>query len=262
MAAETGDLRVVFSGAAGRMGRALLPGLRAAEGIDVVGEIDVDDDLLVVVADTRADVVVDFTVPTAAVSNARAILRAGAQGVIGTTGFTPEDLNALEREALAAGQGLLVAPNFSVGMLLLQRFAAEAAGWFPRVEITESHHEGKLDSPSGTALHTARLLGAAGATPGPAPEGEGRGVNVDGVQVHSRRLPGIHARQEVHFGAPAEALTLSHDALSRDCYLAGVLAGIRSMPGRVGLLRGLETVLFASGGAPTAASAGDSDPTE
>jgi len=246
------DIRVVFSGAHGRMGRALLPGLRAAEGLEVVAETDVDDDLLVVVADTRAQVVVDFSVPTAAVANARAILRAGAEGVIGTTGFKPADLAALATEAEAVGQGLLVAPNFSLGMILLQRFAQQAVRWFPRVEITETHHEGKLDSPSGTALHTARLLAAAGAVGGPSPEGDGRGLVVEGVQVHSRRLPGIHARQEVHLGGEAEALTLSHDALSRDCYLPGVVVGIRAMPGRVGLLRGLESILFETGAPPPA----------
>jgi 4-hydroxy-tetrahydrodipicolinate reductase len=237
-------IRVLFSGARGRMGQALLPGLREAEGIEVVAETDVDDDLLVVVADTRADVVVDFSVPKTAVSNARTILHAGAQGVIGTTGFTPADLDALDKEAVQAGLGLLIAPNFSLGMLLLQRFATEAMAWLPRAEITETHHEGKVDSPSGTALHTARLLSAAGARPGPHPAGDGRGLDVGGVQVHSRRLPGIHARQEVHLAGLAETLTLSHDALSRDCYLPGVLAGIRAMPGRVGLLRGLETLIF------------------
>lgn len=238
-------IRVLFSGATGRMGRALLPGLRAAEGIEVVAETGAEDDLVVIVADTRAEVVVDFSVPAAAVGNARKILSAGAQGVIGTTGFRAADLDALAAEARDAGVGLLVAPNFSVGMLLLQRFAVDAMAWLPRVEITETHHEAKVDSPSGTALHTARLLAEAGAVGGPAPHGEGRGLDVDGVQVHSRRLPGIHARQEIHLAGAAETLTLSHDALSRDCYLPGVLAGIRAMPGRVGLLRGLETILFA-----------------
>ena len=242
MSAEA--IRVLFSGAKGRMGQALLPGLRGADGIEVVAETDVDDDLVVVVADARAEIVVDFTTPTSALSNARSILTAGAQGVIGTTGFTPADLDALDAEAREAGLGLLVAPNFSVGMLLLQRFAQEAMAWLPRVEITETHHEGKADSPSGTALHTARLLAEAGAQPGPHPDGPGRGLAVEGVQVHSRRLPGIHARQEVHLAGAAEALTISHDALSRDCYLPGVLAAVRAMPGRVGLLRGLETLLF------------------
>ncbi len=240
------DIRVLFSGAKGRMGQALLPGLRAAEGIDVVAETDVDDDLAAAIRDSRADVVVDFTAPAAAMPNARAILAAGAAGVIGTTGFSAADLDALEAQATAAGRGLLIAPNFSLGMILLQRFAEEAVKHFPRVEIVETHHEGKLDAPSGTAVRTAERLAAAGAATGPASSDVARGSDVDGVRVHSRRLPGIQAQQDVVFAADAETLTLSHHALARDCYLAGVIAAVRGMPGRVGLLRGLEPILFES----------------
>jgi 4-hydroxy-tetrahydrodipicolinate reductase len=236
-------IRVVFSGARGRMGRALLPGLRAAAGIEVVGEVDVDDDLVAVARAARADVIVDFTTPQAAVPNARRILAAGAQGVVGTTGFTASDLDALEAEAVAAGRGLLIAANFSVGMVLLQQFAEIAARHFPRVEILETHHEGKLDAPSGTAARTAERLAAAGAGPGPASAAPSRGLDVAGVRIHSLRLPGIHARQEVRFASESETLGLTHDALSRDCYLAGVLAAVRAMPGRVGLVRGLDPIL-------------------
>jgi 4-hydroxy-tetrahydrodipicolinate reductase len=237
------DIRVVFSGSKGRMGTALLPGLRAAEGIEVVGEVDLGDDLVATARDAKAQVVVDFTTPQAAVPNARAILAAGAQGVIGTTGFSVADLDALEAEAEAAGRGLLVAPNFSLGMILLQRFAEEATRHFPRVEITETHHEGKLDAPSGTARRTAERLAAAGAASGPAGDDVSRGLDVEGVRVHSRRLPGIHANQEVHFGAEHESLTLVHAAHSRDCYLAGVIAAVRAMPGRTGLVRGLDAII-------------------
>ncbi len=226
------------------MGAALLPGLRAAEGLDIVAETDAGDDLLETVRTSEASVVIDFTTPAAAVANARLIVASGAQGVIGTTGFLPADLEALDREAQAAGSGLLIAPNFALGMILLQRFAEEAVRWFPRVEITETHHEGKLDAPSGTALRTAERLAAAGAHGCAASEAPARALDVDGVRVHSRRLPGIQAMQEVTFAAEAETLTLEHHALSRDCYLAGVVAGVRAMPGRVGVLRGLETVLF------------------
>jgi 4-hydroxy-tetrahydrodipicolinate reductase len=238
------DIRIVFSGARGRMGRALLPGLRAADGLEVVGEVDLDDDLEEAVRRSRAQVVVDFTAPESAVPNARHVLAAGAQGVIGTTGFSAGDLDALEAEARAAGRGLLIAPNFSVGMVLLQRFAAEAVRHFPRVEIVETHHEGKRDAPSGTALRTAERLAAAGACPGPGPDGAPRGLDVGGVRVHSRRVPGIQAQQEVLFAGAAETLSLQHHALARDCYLAGVVAAVRAVPGTVGLLRGLEAVLF------------------
>lgn len=238
------DIKVAFAGAHGRMGRSLVPGLAAAGGIALVAEIEKEDDLVRLVRDSSAEVVVDFTEPASALGNAQAILRAGAHGVIGTTGFEKKDLELLDREAHAAGRGLLVAPNFAVGMVLLQRFAVEAAPYFARVEIVETHHTAKLDAPSGTAADTAWRLAAAGAPAGPGTEAS-RGLDVEGVRVHSLRLPGVIARQEVHFGGEGETLVLRHDAAGRDCYLPGVVRAIRAMPGRVGLLRGLEAVLFA-----------------
>ncbi len=238
------DIRVAFAGAKGRMGRALVPGIAAADGVDLVAEIEKGDDLVRIVRDASAHVVVDFTEPATALANAQAILRAGAHGVIGTTGFEKGDLDILGQEAASAGRGILVAPNFALGMVLLQRFAAEAAPYFARVEIVETHHPGKLDAPSGTAADTAWRLAAAGAPPSPGSE-PSRGLDIDGVRVHSLRLPGVIARQEVHFGGDGETLVLRHDAAGRDCYLPGVLRAVRAMPGRVGLLRGLEAVLFA-----------------
>lgn len=238
------DIPVLFSGAQGRMGRALCPRLASTEGISLVGEVDRDDDLASAIRVSGAQVVVDFTTPASAMTNARTILAAGAQGVIGTTGFRPEDLEALDGEARAAGRGLLIAPNFSLGVILLQRFAELAVRHFPRVEILETHHEGKHDAPSGTALHTARRLAAIGVEAGPGPDDPSRGRDVDGVRVHALRLRGIDARQEVHFAAEHEALVLRHDAFSRECYLDGVALGIRSMPGHVGLIRSLDELLF------------------
>jgi 4-hydroxy-tetrahydrodipicolinate reductase len=129
-------------------------------------------------------------------------------------------------------------------MVLLQRFAAEAARYLPCAEIVEAHHPGKLDAPSGTALDTARRLARAGARAGRPGDESSRGLDVEGVRVHSLRLPGILARQEVHLGGRDETLVLRHDASGRDCYLPGVLLAIRAMGGRVGLLRGLEALLF------------------
>ena len=239
-------IRVVFSGAAGRMGRALCPGLRAAEGIELVAEVDVEDDLGAVARAQTADVVVDFTTPEAAVPNARAILAARAHGVIGTTGFSSDDLETLDAEARAAGRGILVAPNFSLGMILLQRFADEAVAFFPRVEIVETHHEGKLDAPSGTARSTAERLVARGAASGPGPDDPSRGLDVSGVRVHSLRLESVQARQEVHFGGTGEGLVLRHDAYDRSCYLPGVVRAVHAIGDHVGLVSGLEPILFGS----------------
>jgi 4-hydroxy-tetrahydrodipicolinate reductase len=131
-----------------------------------------------------------------------------------------------------------------VGALLLQRFAAEAARHFPRAEIVEYHHDGKTDAPSGTALRAAEAIGAAGSGGGPAGSEPSRGGVHHGVRIHAVRLPGLVAHQEVLFGGTGELLTLRHDALSRECYVAGVLAGVRGIRSRTGLVRGLEAILW------------------
>ena len=237
-------IRTVFAGAKGRMGTALLPGLERTEDVEVVARVDLSDDLVALSRAARADVVIDFTVPSSAVSNARKILEARCHGVIGTTGFTERDLVDLDARARAAGKALLVAPNFALGVLLMVRFAAEASRWFQRSDIIEIHHDGKLDAPSGTALRTAQAMGAAQSGGGPiAGEADARGSVHSGVRIHSVRLPGFTATQEVIFGAPGEVLTIRHDAFSRDCYLPGVLLGLRAVRGRTGLLRGLESIL-------------------
>lgn len=224
-----------------------------------MAETDEGDDLVDTVRRRGAQVVVDFTTASAAMQNARLILASGAQGVIGTTGFSSADLDTLEREATAQRRGLLVAANFALGMVLLQRFAESLVVHYPRVEVIEAHHEAKADAPSGTALRTAERLARAGARAAPSPGGQAspspggqasghgnepaRGGDVGGVRVHSLRLPGVVARQQVVFGAAGESIVLSHEALSRECYLPGVLKAVRAMPGRVGLLRGLDAVL-------------------
>ena len=163
--------------------------------------------------------------------------------MIGTTGFVADDLEILDRAAHDAGRGLLVAPNFAVGMLLLQRFAVEATRYFPDVEVIEAHHPGKLDAPSGTAEHTARRLSAAGARGRPGDE-VARGLDVGGVRVHSLRLPGVVARQEVHFGGAGERLVLAHDAVGRECFLPGVVEGIHRVRSVQGLVHGLDRLLW------------------
>ena len=244
------SIRVALSGANGRMGRVVGPGLESAAGIALVARIEIGDDLVAACKAAKAEVVVDFTTPAAAVGNARKILDAGCQGVIGTTGFSEADLVDLDARTRAAKRGSLVAPNFALGAILAQRFAAEAARHFPRSEIVEYHHDGKVDAPSGTAIRTAEVVGAAGSGGGPGGGdggGASRGSEHHGVRVHSVRLPGIVAHQEVLFGGVGELLTLRHDALSRECYVLGVVAAVRAMPGRVGLVRGLESILFPTG---------------
>jgi 4-hydroxy-tetrahydrodipicolinate reductase len=240
-------VRVALSGSGGKMGSVIGPALEREEGIELVARIEVGDDLPAACRRARAQVVVDFTSPAAAAPNARNILEAGCHGVIGTTGFQAADLEGLDRRARAAKLGLLVAPNFALGAVLAQRFAAEAARHFPRAEIVEMHHDEKKDAPSGTALRTAEVVAAAGGRSAGGGDASGaRGVDHGGVRIHSIRLPGLLAHQEALFGGLGEVLTIRHDATSRACYVAGVVLGVRAMAkgDRVGVVHGLESVLF------------------
>jgi 4-hydroxy-tetrahydrodipicolinate reductase len=219
--------RVVVAGAAGRMGATSCEAIEAAADLELAGRAD--PALGVEVADLLgdADALLDFTTPDAAPGNVRAALAAGVHAVVGTTGFDQEPL----REAAAGGgANLLVVPNFAIGAVLMMRFAAEAAAHMPEAEIVELHHDRKLDAPSGTAKRTAELIADAGG-------------NVH-EPIHSVRLPGLVAHQEVILGAEGQTLTIRHDSLDRSSFMPGVLLALR----RVGSLPdpftvGLEALL-------------------
>ena len=221
----------------------------AAEDLSLVGTFGHGDDL----GDLGgAQVAVDFTVPAASLDVVLHCVRRGVHVVVGTTGWDDDRL-AQVRDALAEqpGVGVLVAPNFSVGAVLLMRFAAEAARFFESVEVVELHHPDKVDAPSGTATRTAQVIAQArrsagvGAVPDATtsdPDGA-RGAVVDGVHVHSVRLRGLVAHQEVLLGGPGEQLTLRHDSFDRASFVPGVLAAVRAISTRPGLTVGLEHVL-------------------
>lgn len=225
-------IRVVASGAAGRMGEAVCEAVEGAEGVELVGRADPALDRPLAELLAGADVVVDFSTPDAALDNGRACVQAGVHVVIGTTGFDLEALReAAERErAAGGGANVFVAPNFAIGAVLMMRFAAEAAAQMPDCEIVELHHPGKLDAPSGTAKRTAELITAAG--------GEVH------EPIHSIRLPGLVAHQEVILGGEGQTLTIRHDSIDRRSFMPGVLLAVR----RVGELEqpftvGLEALL-------------------
>jgi 4-hydroxy-tetrahydrodipicolinate reductase len=199
------SLRVAVAGAAGRMGQAVCAAVEGADDLELAGRAD--PALGTTVADVLgdADVLVDFTRPNTALDNARAALAAGVHVVIGTTGF---DLEALREAARDADANAFVAPNFAIGAVLMMRFAAEASRHMERAEIIELHHAGKLDAPSGTAARTAELM-----------EGD--------VPIHSVRLPGIVADQEVILGDVAQTLTIRHTTTDRTSFMPGVLLAVR-----------------------------------
>ncbi|MDP8930310.1 MAG: 4-hydroxy-tetrahydrodipicolinate reductase [Actinomycetota bacterium] len=225
------------------MGTVTCDAVESDPDCDLVARVGSADGLDLII-DAGADVAVDFTAPSSVKSNVRWLLEHGVHTVVGTTGLTDDDL--AELEALTGPAHLFVAPNFAVGAVLMMRLAREAARVFPHAEVTELHHDRKVDAPSGTALRTARLIAAARLQQPPVPGPAGRharGELVDGVPVHSVRLPGLVASQEVVFGGQGQTLTIRHDAIDRSSFMPGVLLAIKSVAALESLTVGLESLL-------------------
>ncbi len=238
-------IRVAFAGYRGKMGVALLPGLEAASDIEVVARLTSRDDLSRVLEMERPDVLIDFTTPACARLQVETALQCGVHPVSGTTGFSEGDLDRLRTLAEERRIGALIAPNFSIGALLMMRLAVEAAPHFEGVEVLEAHHATKRDAPSGTAKRTAEMIGRARGECGPSSgEAAARGQRIAGVPVHSLRLPGCVAHQEIVFGTTGQTLSIRHDVMDRSAYLPGLLLGVRRVGGLPGMVIGLESLLF------------------
>jgi len=247
----TEPIRVGVLGARGRMGLEVCKAVDAAADMELAVMIDQGVGLFNA-SEAHAEVLVDFTTPDVVMDNLRWAIDQGMSMVVGTSGFSEDRLEQV-RGWLAdkPGVGVLIAPNFGIGAVLMMQFAARAARFFDSVEIIEQHHPRKLDAPSGTAMHTARLIAAARAEAGcdPMPDatkeefGGARGADVDGVRVHSVRSAGLVAHQEVLFGTPGETLTIRHDSLDRVSFMPGVLLAVRSVRQRPGLTIGLDSLL-------------------
>jgi 4-hydroxy-tetrahydrodipicolinate reductase len=231
------------------MGSEVCRAIESTPDLELVAALDLGDDRA---AAEAAQVMVDFTHPEAVMDNLTWCIDHGIHAVVGTTGFSEERLNRL-RTALAEhdGIGVLVAPNFSIGAVLMMRFAEQAAAFYESAEIIELHHAGKADAPSGTATNTARRIAAARTTAGlePPPDATvkelpgARGAQVDGIRVHGVRLRGLVAHQEVLFGAEGETLTIRHDSLDRVSFMPGVIAAVRAISNMPGLTVGIEPIL-------------------
>jgi 4-hydroxy-tetrahydrodipicolinate reductase len=236
---------VAVLGAQGRMGSEVVRAVTAAADLELGPTFDVGD----AVDLTGADVVVDFTHPSAVMDNLKAAIDAGVHAVVGTTGFDEDRLAQLRTWLEGSSTGILIAPNFGVAAVLMMQFAAQAARFFDSVEIVELHHPHKADAPSGTARRTAELIGEARAGMAPMPDAttqslEGaRGAVVDGVHIHAVRMAGMVAHQEVILGGEGETLTLRHDSYDRASFMPGVLLGVREIGSRPGLTVGLEHLL-------------------
>jgi 4-hydroxy-tetrahydrodipicolinate reductase len=232
-------------------------GLEVCKAVDAAGDLELvamidQGDWLFNASDAGAQVLVDFTSPDVVMDNLSWAIEQGIHVVVGTSGFTAERLETV-RGLLAAkpGAGVLIAPNFGIGAVLMMQFAARAARYFDSVEIIEQHHPRKLDAPSGTAMHTAKVIADARAEANcpPMPDATkeeqlgARGSDVDGVRVHSIRAAGLVAHQEVLFGTTGETLTIRHDSLDRSSFMPGVLLAVRHVINRPGLTIGLDPLL-------------------
>lgn len=241
-------MRVGVVGARGRMGSQTCEAITAAPDLDLVAAIDADDDFSTVVT-AGAEVIVDFSTPDAVMDTLRRAIGNGIHCVVGTTGFDDSRLTQVDAMLTAAPQvGVVIAANFGIGAVLMMRFAEIAAPYFESVEIIEMHHPDKVDAPSGTAAATARRVSAArDGLPGPDATSVSlsgaRGAMVDAVPVHSVRLRGLVAHQEVLLGGPGETLTIRHDSLHRESFMPGVLLAVRQVPDRPGLTVGLDPLL-------------------
>jgi 4-hydroxy-tetrahydrodipicolinate reductase len=245
------QLAVGVLGARGKVGAEVCTAVEEAADMELVARVDAGADIAALV-EAGARAVVDFTHPDVVMDNLRFCIEHGIHAVVGTTGFDDDRLEQLRGWlADAPGTGVLIAPNFSIGAILMMRFAAQAAPFFESVEVVELHHPDKADAPSGTARRTAELIAAArreaGSPPMPDATSTGldgaRGADVDGVRVHGLRIRGLVAHQEVVLGGLGETLTIRHDSLHRASFTPGVLAGLRAIGDRPGLTVGLEHVL-------------------
>ncbi|MFI2032710.1 4-hydroxy-tetrahydrodipicolinate reductase [Streptomyces buecherae] len=244
-------LRVAVIGAGGRIGSEAVRAVQAADDLELVATLG-RGDRLETLTEAGTQVAVELTHPDAVMDNLEFCVRNGIHGVVGTTGWTDERLAQLRTWLDAApGTGTLIAPNFSIGAVLTMRFAQQAARFFESVEVIELHHPNKADAPSGTATRTAQLIAAARQEAGSAPQPDAtstalegaRGADVDGVRVHSVRLRGLLAHQEVLLGGAGETLTLRHDSLHHSSFMPGILLGVRRVVTVPGLTFGLEHFL-------------------
>jgi len=259
--------KVVVRGAAGKVGQEVVRAVQAEEDLKLVGAVDLkapgetlllEDGTMVpfgtdfeaMLGQVKPDVVVDFTIASATMPAVRIAVDKRVNMVIGSTGFSPGDIDEMKRLVRGGKVGVFVASNFALGAILMMHCAKIVGKYFDHVEITELHHDRKIDAPSGTALSTAQaMLRARGksfelpavrdtVTPQPS-----RGLETEGINIHSVRLPGLMAHQEVVFGGPGQTLTIRHDTINRECYMPGVIMAVREITKRPGFIYGLDQLL-------------------
>ncbi len=242
-------MRVGVLGAKGKVGATMVQAVQAADDLTLSAEVDAGDPLSLF-TESDTEVVIDFTHPDVIMDNLKFLVDNGIDAVVGTTGFTDERLTRVQEWLAAQPEAaVLIAPNFAIGAVLSMHFAQQAAPFYESVEVIELHHPHKADAPSGTARRTAQLIADARKDLSPNPDATStalpgaRGADVDGVPVHSIRLAGLVAHQEVLFGTAGETLTIRHDSIDRSSFVPGVLLAVRRIKERPGLTLGIEALL-------------------
>jgi len=260
------SIRVAVLGALGRMGQEVISALCHEPDKQLVGAVELEtaenylalpdssgkvpfsSDLDYILIKCRPEVLVDFTIAQATMPAVRIAAKQGVNLVIGTTGLTPDDLNEIDSLTRTHQVGAVVAPNFALGAVLMMHLAKLAGKYLDYAEIIELHHHQKVDAPSGTALSTARAMAQARGKPFSCPhepkmDSTSRGKQVEGVTIHSVRLPGLMAHQEVILGTTGQTLSIRHDTINRQCYMPGVMLAIKEVIKRQGLVYGLDALL-------------------
>jgi len=241
-------IRVLVNGAQGRMGQTTVNAVQAANNLELVASADKQDNLKQLIQDNQIEVVVDFTTASAGINNITAIIDAGARPVIGTSGFVAEQVEKLQQQCAKKKLGGIIAPNFSIGAVLMMQAAQLAARYLPQAEIIEYHHTGKQDSPSGTAIKTAEMIARARQQKIPLQQSHeiiagSRGAIHEDIAIHAVRLPGFIASQSVIFGGNDETLTIRHDSISRESFMPGVILACEKVMKLDHLVYGLENIL-------------------
>jgi 4-hydroxy-tetrahydrodipicolinate reductase len=239
-------IRVGVIGAAGRMGSEVCRAVEGEDDLDLVARVD-REGAREALLDNRTEVAVEFSTPASVRDNVVWCVEHGLHTVVGATGLGARDLADLERLSRHHATAVFVAPNFAIGAVLMMRFAAQAAPYFDGAEIVERHHNRKLDAPSGTALRTAELMNEARSrawrTPAEGALAESRGGQIGGIRLHSLRVPGSVAHQEVILGSQGQTLTIRHDSLDRSSFMPGVMLAIKRVASLDGVVVGLENLL-------------------
>lgn len=242
-------IRVLVNGAFGRMGQYVTKAVSEHPELQLAGQTGREYNLKQAIKDSRAEVVIDFTHPDSVYQNTLDILEAGAHPVIGTTGLKAEQIKDLQKRSAKAGLGGIIAPNFSLGCVLVMKSAREMAKYIPNVEVIEMHHEAKADSPSGTALRVTEMMSETITNPNALITKNhdtipgSRGANLHGIPIHAIRLPGMLAHLQVLFGNTGETVTLRHDTIDRQCFMPGICLACLKVPKLDRLVYGLEEIL-------------------